>query len=221
MTAAQKAYRGVGMEGFIATWYTKNTGRDLRRFKEMARTVATRAPAACRMLEVAPGPGYLSIELAQRGYRVTALDISKSFVRIAQKNAAATGVAVEVHLGNASAMPLPDASFDFVVCSAAFKNFSDPIGALNEMHRVLAPGGQASIFDLRKDASRADIEAEVRSMRMSPINAWVTRLTFRFMLLKSAYTREEIQRMITASRFHGGEIASSGIGFELRLSKAR
>src|SRR5262245_24157154 len=219
MTTAQKAYKGVAMEGVIATWYTKNTGRELRRFKDMAQTVVQRAPAGCRILEVAPGPGYLSIELAQRGYRVTALDISKSFVRIAQNNADAAGVAVDVRLGNASAMPLPIASFDFVVCSAAFKNFSDPLGALNEMHRVLAPGGQASIFDLRKDALREDIEAEVRGMRMSPINAWVTRLTFRFMLLKSAYTREEIQRMATVSRFGGGEIASSGIGFELRLRK--
>ena len=220
MTTA-KAYRGVAMEGVIATWYTKNTGRDLRRFSEMAQTVARRAPAGTRILEVAPGPGYLSIELAQRGYRVTALDISKSFVRIAQKNAAAEGVPLDVRHGNASAMPLPDASFDFIVCSAAFKNFSDPIGALNEMHRVLAPGGRASIFDLRKDAGREEIDAEVDRMRMSPINAWMTRLTFRFMLLKSAYTREEIERMAAASRFGGCEIASDGIGFELRLIKAR
>jgi ubiquinone/menaquinone biosynthesis C-methylase UbiE len=220
MTAAQKAYRGVAMEGVIATWYTKNTGRDLRRFKEMAQAVARRAPAGARILEVAPGPGYLSIELAQRGYRVTALDISTSFVRIAQQNAAAAGVPLDVRLGNASAMPLPDASFDFIVCSAAFKNFSDPIGALNEMHRVLEPGGQASIFDLRKDAGRDEIDAEVRRMQMSPISAWMTRLTFRFMLLKSAYTHEEIQRMAAASRFRGCEIMRDGIGFELRLTKA-
>jgi len=41
------------------------------------------------------------------------------------------------------------------------------------------------------------------------------------MLLKSAYTREEIERMAAASRFGGCEIASDGIGFELRLIKAR
>ncbi|HZM91875.1 MAG TPA: class I SAM-dependent methyltransferase [Vicinamibacterales bacterium] len=221
MIAAQKAYRGVAMEGVIATWYTKNTGRDLRRFKEMAQAVARRAPAGARVLEVAPGPGYLSIELAQRGYRVTALDISKSFVHIAQQNAAAAGVPVDVRLGNASAMPLPDASFDFIVCSAAFKNFSDPIGALNEMHRVLEPGGQASIFDLRKDAGRDEIDAEVDRMQMSPFNAWMTRLTFRFLLLRRAYTHEAIQRMAAASRFRGCEIIRDGIGFELRLTKAR
>jgi ubiquinone/menaquinone biosynthesis C-methylase UbiE len=219
MTTLQKPYKGVAMEGLIATWYTHNTGRDLRRFKEMARTITRRAPAGSRILEVAPGPGYLSIELAQRGYHVTALDISKAFVRIAQKNADAAGVAVDVHLGNASAMPLPDEAFDYIVCAVAFKNFSDPIGALNEMHRVLKPGGRASIFDLRKDAGREQIDAEVRTMRMSPINAWMTRLTFRLMLLKSAYTREEVERMATASRFRNGEIALDGIGFELHLTK--
>ena len=111
---------------------------------------------------MAPGPGYLSIELARRGYRVAALDISRSFVHIARDNAAAAGVEVDVRLGNAASMPLPDASFDFIVCSAAFKNFSDPVGALNEMHRVLNRGGQASIFDLRKDAGADAIGFEMR-----------------------------------------------------------
>jgi ubiquinone/menaquinone biosynthesis C-methylase UbiE len=221
MSAAQKAYKGVAMEGLIATWYTRNTGRDLRRFQDMAQRVARRAPAAGDILEVAPGPGYLAIELARRGYRVTALDISKSFVRIAQRNANEAGVDIDVRHGNASAMPLPDASFDFIVCSAAFKNFGNPVGALNEMHRVLRPGGQASIFDLRKDAGRDEIDAEVRRMGMSPVNAWVTRLTFRCMLLKSAYTREDTERMASASRFGGCEIANDGIGFELRLTRLR
>src|SRR5437867_3626417 len=140
MTAAQKAYQGLPMEGVIATWYTKNTGRDLRRFQQAARAVARQVPPGGRVLEVAPGPGYLVIELAKSGLAVTALDISKSFVAIARENAAKAGVVVDVRHGNASAMPFPDRSFDFVVCMAAFKNFADPVGALDEIHRVLAPG---------------------------------------------------------------------------------
>jgi ubiquinone/menaquinone biosynthesis C-methylase UbiE len=66
-----------------------------------------------------------------------------------------------------------------VICRAAFKNFTDPLGALDEIYRVLAPGGQASIIDLRKECSPAEIEVEVESMALSPLNALWTRATFR------------------------------------------
>jgi ubiquinone/menaquinone biosynthesis C-methylase UbiE len=141
-------------------------------------------------------------------------------VRIARENATKAGVDVDVWHGDASHMPFADASFDYVVCMAAFKNFSDPIGAINEVHRVLTPGGQASIFDLRKDATAAEIDAEVRRMRLSPLNTRVTRWTFDFMLLKSAYTRDQLEQMAAESRFGRGDIVSKGIGCELRLAKA-
>lgn len=214
-----KAYRGIGMEGPIASWYAKNTARDLTRFRDVAAMVAAHAPAGARVLEVAPGPGYLSIELAHRGFQVTALDISRSFVEIAQRHANEAGVAVEVRQGNASEMPFADGSFDFVVCVAAFKNFSNPVGAIDEMHRVLAPGGQAVIVDLRKDATPAEIDAEVRGMRLSATNAWLTRWTFRSVLLKRAYTREQMEAMARQSRFARGVLQTNGIGFELWLTK--
>jgi len=214
-----KAYKGVAMEGPIATWYTKNTGQDRSRFTETARRVAERARPSSKILEVAPGPGYLAIEMAKRGFAVTALDISHAFVRIARKNASSAGVTVDIQHGNAAQMPFADAVFDFVVCVAAFKNFRDPIGALNEMHRVLRSGGQASIFDLRKDATLEEVDAEVRKMGLSVWNAQMTRWTFRFLLLKRAYTRGQLEQMVAQSRFGHCEIARNGIGFELRLTK--
>jgi ubiquinone/menaquinone biosynthesis C-methylase UbiE len=102
---------------------------------------------------------------------------------------------------------------------AAFKNFSDPVGAMNEMHRVLKPGGRASIYDLRKDASAADIASEVRGMHLSTLNALVTRLIFRFGLLKAAYTREQLERMAADSRFGRCEVSVSGIGLEVSLAR--
>ena len=51
MTAA-KAYRGVGMEGAIASWYARNTGRDLGRFTKTARMLAERARPGSDVLEV-------------------------------------------------------------------------------------------------------------------------------------------------------------------------
>src|SRR5258705_4247117 len=219
MTAQQKAYKGMAMEGVIASWYAKNTSRDTGRFHAVARAVETRVPAGGRVLEVAPGPGYLAIEIARSGRQVTALDISKSFVTMVRENARNAGVAVDVQHGNAAAMPFADASFDFVVCMAAFKNFADPVGALNEIYRVLKPGRHASIYDLRNDAALEDIDAEVREMQLSAWNPAVTRFIFRFGLLKRAYADEDLRRLAAQSRFGHGDIMPSGIGFELRFSK--
>ncbi len=219
MTATQKAYRGMAMEGPLASWYARNTGQDLRRFQRCAAALQDRHAPGAAVLEVAQGPGYLAIELARAGHRVTAVDISRSFVRIASENAARASVAVDVRLGDAAHLPLPDASFDLVVCMAAFKNFTDPVGALDEFHRVLRPGGSASVFDLRKEAPMDAIAREVDEMNLSRVNAAFTRLTFRFLLLRNAYTRAELERMAARSRFGGGEIGDQGIGFELRLTR--
>jgi ubiquinone/menaquinone biosynthesis C-methylase UbiE len=220
MSTQVKAYRGLAMEGPIADWYARNTGRDMGRFSQAARVVLEWVPRGARVLEVAPGPGYLALELARLGYQVVGLDISRSFVRIATDNAAKAGVSATFKEGDAAHMPLPDASFDFAISMAAFKNFTDPVGALDEIHRILRPGGGASIQDLRKDASWSAIDQEVARMNLSRASAFLTRWTFRLMLLRRAYTRGELARMAAASRFGGGEITEHGIGFELRLRKA-
>ena len=93
---------------------------------------------------------------------------------------------------------------------AAFKNFTDPVGAINEMHRVLKPGGQASIFDLRKDASLHDIDEEVREMHLSAWNTLATRFILRHGLLRAAYTRDQLQRRALESRFGRSETESKG-----------
>jgi ubiquinone/menaquinone biosynthesis C-methylase UbiE len=209
----------MGMEGRMAVWYADNTGRDQRRFQSTAQLIVERTRDGAAVLEVAPGPGYMAIILAKSSRRVTALDISKTFIEMGRENARKAGVAIDFRQGNASAMPFEGASFDYVACVAAFKNFTDPIGAINEMHRVLRRGGQASIFDLRKDASMKDINSEVEKMRLSACNAFVTRLTFRFLLLKRAYTIDDLERMAKASSFQRWEIKSDGVGFEMRLFK--
>ena len=74
------------------------------------------------VLEVAPGPGYLAIELAKQGYSVTGLEISADFVEIEKRNAREAGVNVDFRQGNASAMPMGDGVDDFILCSAAFRS---------------------------------------------------------------------------------------------------
>ncbi len=218
--ALPKPHKDRGMEGMVAKWYTTNTGKSLDEFTKLARRIANQLPPRSRVLEVAPGPGYFCIELAKLGdYTITGLDISHTFVDIASKKAAEAEVRVDFRQGNASSMPFADHTFDFLVCRAAFKNFGQPVSALQEMCRVLKPGGRGLIIDLRKDASMESINQEVEGMGLNPINKILTKLTFRTMLLKSAYTKPQFQHMLAQANFRSVDIVESGIGFEISMTK--
>lgn len=218
-TRTKKPYKGLGMEGMIARWYARNTGRDLAPFRQLAGELAGRVAPGGDILEVAPGPGYLAIELAKLGYRVVGLDISRSFVSMAAENALQAGVAVSFRHGDAAHMPLEGDSFDLVVCRAAFKNFSEPVQALNEMHRVLRPGGRAVILDLRRDASPAAVNDCVNGMGLGFINRLLTKLAFRCMLLKRAYTQEQFREMALQTPFKRCDILAEPLGLEVSLTK--
>ena len=216
-----KGYKGIGMEGRIAAWYARNTARDMPDFVALAQRLTAALPAGSRILEVAPGPGYLAIEIARRGaYQVTGLDISHTFVEIATRNARAAHVDIDFRQGNASAMPFPESSFDLILCRAAFKNFTQPVAAMNEMHRVLTPGGRALIVDLSKDASMNDINAYIKKSDLGWANSVIYRMTFRYLLLPRAYSRQEFVDMASSCAFGGARIDASGIGFEVTLQKA-
>jgi ubiquinone/menaquinone biosynthesis C-methylase UbiE len=220
-TAAKgtKGYKGLGMEGFIARWYARNTANQDRQ-KLAAEAVANHVAPGGSVLEVAPGPGYLAIELARRGvHRVVGLDISKTFVEIARANAQTAGVAVEFMHGNASEMPFAADSFDFIVCQAAFKNFSQPVQALGEMHRVLKPGGKALILDLRPDASSTAIDSEIRKMGLGWFGSFLNKLIFKFVLLKRAYSGDQFKQLASQSPFVTCEIEEVPIGFAISLIK--
>ena len=217
-TATMKAYRGIGMEGFIAQWYTANSRKRLNDYKTLARRVANELPPGGRILEIAPGPGYFAIELAKLGsFEITGVDISRTFIEIARRNAAEAGVAIDFRQGNAAALPFSAATFDFLVCSAAFKNFTEPVRALEEMHRVLKTGGRGLIADLRRDAPRAAIREAVDGMGLGLINRILTRSAFRFMLLKRAYRKHDFESMLAETSFRTAEINAGGIGLEVWL----
>lgn len=215
-----KAYKGLPMEGLIASWYAKTTRKDLKRHKLMAKQFIDKIPAGGKVLEIAPGPGYFCIELARLGnYQITGLDISKSFVEIARKNAAQAGMKIDFREGNASAMPFKENTFDFTFCQAAFKNFSEPVKAIAEMYRVLRSGGLSVISDLRRDASATEIEREIKGMGLGPLNAFMVRWTFRNMLLKNAYSVDEMRAMVAQTPFGTCEIKVDGVGFQVSLRK--
>ena len=214
-------FKGPEMEGPIARWYARVRGSQsqLEAYRKQAFQLTAELRDGARVLEVAPGPGYLAIEMARPGrLQVTGLDISRTFVEIAAENARNVGVSVEFRQGDVAQMPFETDSFDLIVCQAAFKNFTLPHSALAEIHRVLRAGGTAVIQDMSRDATHADIEREVNEMDLGRISTFTTKATLE-MLKRRAYAPSQFERLATDSPFKTCEISTEGIGLEVRLTK--
>ncbi|HLY25711.1 MAG TPA: class I SAM-dependent methyltransferase [Aggregatilineales bacterium] len=223
---AKSAARGAkGEKGFISTgmmasWYAGITAKSMNEFVSDAKRMTKYLSAGDAVLEVAPGPGYLSVALAKLGnYRIVGMDISQAFVDIATQKAKEADVQVEFRQGDVSQMPFQADTFNLIVCRAAFKNFAAPVAALNEMYRVLKPGGKAVIIDLRHDATPAEVNKAVDAMGLGAVNRFMTKLTFKHMLLKRAYTVDSFKQLIAQSAFPKYDIQPDAIGMEIRLEK--
>jgi SAM-dependent methyltransferase len=149
-TRANAAFRRVmqdwagvprGPLGWISTHTVLTTGDTA--FREVA--------AACQLqpddawLDVACGSGAFLAERGAHVGRVAGIDLSDLQVGIARRALAdriAAGTA-EVVKGDAAAMPWPDASFTVVTATSVFEVFPDAGAVLDEMVRVLRPGGRA------------------------------------------------------------------------------
>ncbi|HUI72382.1 MAG TPA: class I SAM-dependent methyltransferase [Spirochaetia bacterium] len=215
-----KPYKGLAMEGLVAAWYAKNTRADMEDYRSLAAMIASKVRPGSRILEVAPGPGYTAVELARLGrYEVTGVDISSTFVEIARSNAKKAGVSVELRQGDAASMPFADNQFDFVVCRAAFKNFTQPQCALLDMHRVLRSGGTALIIDLRPDVSPQAIDDFNLTAHRVGIPALFMKWTFLHFLARNAHSKGELEEMISRTGFSRHRIDEDSMGYQVWLWK--
>jgi len=216
----RKPHADRPIEGMMAKWYASNTAEMMKEYVDLARRISKEIPQGSAVLEVAPGPGYFCIELAKLGsYAITGMDLSRTFVKMAAEKAEQAGVRVEFKEGSASNMPFPKNSFDFLLCRAAFKNFADPVRALQEMCRVLRPGGRALLIDLSRDARPDDVSRAVDEMGLTTVNRLLTKMAFRTMLIRSAYTRAEFEQMLAETEFAQADIVEEGMGFEITMRK--
>lgn len=91
-----------------------------------------------RLLDVACGTGVVARVAAEHGVRCTGVDLSPDMLVTARELAPD----LEWIHGDASALPLPDHSYDVVVCQQGLQFMPDPAAAVREMRRVLVPGGR-------------------------------------------------------------------------------
>jgi SAM-dependent methyltransferase len=120
-------------------------------YARVAGEVAAAHPGG-ELLEVGSGPGRLAVRLAREapGMTLTGVDISDAMVERAARRAAKAGLSdrVRFEVGDVGALPLSDQEFDGAVSTLSLHHWPDPARGLDEIYRVLKPGGEARIYDL-------------------------------------------------------------------------
>jgi ubiquinone/menaquinone biosynthesis C-methylase UbiE len=111
------------------------------------------AQASGEVLEVAIGTGR-NLPFYPQGIRLTGVDFSPAMLELARRQADRLGRQVDLRLGDAQALELPDASFDTVVCTFSLCAIPDERRAIAEMRRVLRPGGRLLLLDHVAGTSR-------------------------------------------------------------------
>ena len=90
---------------------------------------------------------------AAPGLHVTGIDLSTALLGHAHRRAIGAGLAhrIDFRTGDARATPFANASVDLVISTLSLHHWTDPVAVLDEVSRILRPGGAFVIFDLRRD----------------------------------------------------------------------
>jgi ubiquinone/menaquinone biosynthesis C-methylase UbiE len=129
-----------------------------RHYELVARDILSYC-AQGSLLDIGTGPAWLLLKLHQHSpaMRLVGIDSSPAMVAKARKNILGAGLSdvIEIREGNASQIPFADRAFDIVVSTGSIHHWKHPIAALNDVYRVLKPGGYALMYDLVTDTPAA------------------------------------------------------------------
>ncbi len=118
------------------------------------------------VLDIGVGPGLLAVEMAAMGAQVVGVDVSEAMLALARRRCALHGVAVEVVLGDCTALPFADGSFDVVVAIQVLEYIDDVGVALREVARILRRGGRLLVVDTDIDSRVWHAQDPARASRI-------------------------------------------------------
>jgi ubiquinone/menaquinone biosynthesis C-methylase UbiE len=107
------------------------------------------------VVDLGCGTGFLALELARRGHRVTGVDFAPAMIAAARGKAAEAGLALRFEEGDAEALPFAPQSFDLAVSRHLLWTLPHPEAAIAEWIRVLRPGGRLAVIDGLADPQAA------------------------------------------------------------------
>ena len=169
------------------------------------------------VLEVGPGPGYLGLEWLKltEGTELRGVDISPEMIALAESNAREYGLADRARyvLGDGQKLPFEDGLFDAVFTSNSLHEWSEPEKTIEEIHRVLTPGGRYFISDLRRDVSLPArwflyLATRPREMRPGLVKS-----------LDAAYAPAEAAALLERTSLRQGKVKQNPIGLEIAGAK--
>jgi ubiquinone/menaquinone biosynthesis C-methylase UbiE len=112
----------------------------------MAEQLDYNRAAGLEVLDVGCGQGIDLCEFALAGAMITGIDLTPRHVQLAHAHALEAGITARIVEGDAEALPFADARFDRVISNGALHHTPNIELALNEMRRVLRPGGKATVI---------------------------------------------------------------------------
>lgn len=109
-------------------------------------------PVSGKILEIGTGKGHFAIALAKRGFSFTSIDISAQEQEIAKLNLRYLGLDTKAKflVEDAERLSFPNSSFDTIFSVNVFHHLSRPEAVLNEIKRLLKPGGKAVLSDFNE-----------------------------------------------------------------------
>lgn len=138
---------GIGPAPYV-TWHASQLGRVTDQIEHALVLRLAGVLDRQRVLDVGCGDGTLAVMIARQGAKVTGIDADPAMLAAARTHAEAVGAELALRLGQAEALPFPDASFDVVIAMTVLCFVPEADRAVQEMTRVLRPGGRLVLGEL-------------------------------------------------------------------------